>query len=185
MPKHNNVTKKLRVFKKLDKKPMKRTGVQYSFESVGVVSSIPGLKGDIVKKYVNGKLKEQKFVTRDKLRKLVKAATIKEEKRLMGGKKVTQKLYAKPLVPLAKPLAKPLVPLVPLANQQNKNVVVQNNANLQQLLAEHKNQQLFERQVVAQENMVKAAETGHNYDKGFLALIGIDVALNVFDHLSG
>jgi hypothetical protein len=180
MPK-NNVTKKLHVFTKLDKKPMKRKGVQYSFESVGVVSNIPGLEGDIVKKYVNGKLKDQKFVTRDKLRKLVKVATVKEEKRLMGGK-VTQKVYAKkqkvPIVPLAKPP-------VPLANQQNKNVLVQNNANLQQLLIEQKNQQLFERQVVAQENMVKAAETGHNYDKGFLALIGIDVALNVFDHLSG
>lgn len=170
---NSNITKKLRVFTKLDKKPVKRTGVQYSFESVDVVSNIPGLKGDIVKKYVNGKLKEQKFVTRDKLRKLVKSATAKEEKRLMGGN-VTKKIAA------AKPLAKPLVPL---AKQQNKNVLVQNNANLQKLLMEQKNQQLFERQVVAQENMVKAAETGHNYDKGFLALIGIDVALNVFDHL--
>lgn len=177
MTSHKNVTKKLRVFTKLDKKPMKRTGVQYSFESVGVVSNIPGLEGDIVKKYVNGKLKDQKFVTRDKLRKLVKAATIKEENRLMGGN-VTKKVYAKKQkVRLAKPIA-------PMANQQNKNVLVQNNANLQQLLIDQKNQQLFERQVIAQENMVKAAETAHNYDKGFLALIGIDVALNVFDHLS-
>lgn len=176
---NSNITKKLRVFTKLDKKQVKRTGVQYSFESVDVVSNIPGLKGDIVKKYVNGKLKEQKFVTRDKLRKLVKSATAKEEKRLMGGN-VTKKIAAaKPLVPLAKPL----VPLAkPLAKQQNKNVLVQNNANLQKLLMEQKNQQLFERQVVAQENMAKAAETGNNLDKGFLALIGIGVGIELFDN---
>ena len=169
---NTNVTKKLRVFTKLDKKPMKRTGVQYSFESVDVVGNIPGLKGDIVKKYVNGKLKDQKFVTRDKLRKLVKTATVKEEKRLMGG---TQKVYAKKhKVPMAKPM-------VPLANQQNKNVIVQNNANMQKLLMEQKNQQLLERQVVAQENMVKAADTGNNLDKGFLGMLGIAVGIEIFD----
>ena len=154
-------TQKLRTFAKLDKKPVAQKGVQYSFETVGVVSSTPGLKGDIVKKYVNGKLKEQKFVTRDKLRKFVKSASRKEQKRFMGGK-IAKKVRGK---------------------NTTKKVLVQNQANLQQLLAEQKNQQLLERQVVAQENMVKAAETGNNLDKGFLAIIGLDVGMQIFDHL--
>jgi hypothetical protein len=78
------------------------------------------------------------------------------------------------MVPLAKPM-------VPLANQQNKNVIVQNNANMQKLLMEQKNQQLLERQVVAQENMVKAADTGNNLDKGFLGMLGIAVGIEIFD----
>jgi hypothetical protein len=153
-------TQKLKTFVKLDKKPVAQKGIQYSFENVGVVSDIPGLKGDIVKKYVNGKLKEQKFVTRDKLRKLVQTATRKEQKRFMGGE-IDKNKIAK--------------------NKTTKKVLVQNNANLQKLLAEQKNQQLLERQVVAQENMVKAAETGNNLDKGFLGLIAIAIGIEVFD----
>ena len=172
MPK-NNVTKKLHVFKKLDKKPIKRTGVQYSFESVGVVSNTPGLEGDIVKKYVNGKLKEQKFVTRDKLRELVRSASKTQLKRIVGGKK-TQKGIPTKLINVIKPF-----PAVP----KNKNANVQITSNTQNFLAEQKKKEmvLLERQVVAQENMVKAADTGNNLDKGFLGLLGIAVGIELFD----
>ena len=48
-----------------------------SFEKIDVVSEYTGLKGDIVKKYVNGKLKEQKFVSEKMLAKLFNRQTKK------------------------------------------------------------------------------------------------------------
>jgi len=155
-----NKTKKLRVFKNLDKKLVSQKGVQYSFEKVDVVSNIPNLKGDIVKKYVNGKLKEQKFVTREKLSKLVESASKKEHKHIIGGK-ATQKVLKKPKI----------------ANVQLKS-------NTLQLLEEQKKKELelAERQVVAQENMVKAADTANNLDKGLLGLIGIAVGVELFNN---
>jgi dGTP triphosphohydrolase len=176
-------TQKLRTFVKLDKKPVAQKGIQYSFETVGVVSDIPGLKGDIVKKYVNGKLKEQKFVTRDKLRKFVQSASRKENKRMVkqmvGGKK-TQKVVRNAV---RKAVVVPK--LLPVQVQKNKQANIQITSNTQQLLADQKKKEmeLLERHVVAQENMVKVAETGNNLDKGLLALIGIDVGMEVFDHL--
>jgi hypothetical protein len=166
-------TQKLRTFVKLDKKPVAQKGIQYSFETVGVVSSTPGLKGDIVKKYVNGKLKEQKFVTREKLRELVRSASKKQVKRIVGGKKTQKGIPTKP-INVIKPL-----PAVP----KNKNVNVQIDSNANNLLAEQKKKEmdLLERQVVAQENMVKAADTGNNLDKGFLGLLGIAVGIELFD----
>ena len=172
MTSHKNVTKKLRVFTKLDKKPMKRTGVQYSFESVGVVSNIPGLEGDIVKKYVNGKLKDQKFVTREKLRELVRSASKKHLNRIVGGKKTQKGIPTKP-INVIKPF-----PAVP----KNKNVNVQIDSNTNILLAEQKKKEmeLLERQVVAQENMVKAADTGNNLDKGLLGVLGLALGFELF-----
>lgn len=159
----HNKTKKLRVFSKLDKKPIAQKGVQFSFEKVGVVSGMPNMEGDIVKKYVNGKLKEQKFVTREKLSQLVKSATKRVmTKKVVGGKIKKPVAYKKPQV-----------------------VNIQMKSNTQELLIQQKNKELelAERQVIAQENMVKAAETGNNLDKGFLAIIGADVAFRIFDHL--
>jgi outer membrane translocation and assembly module TamA len=114
-----------------------------------------------VKKYVNGKLKEQKFVTREKLSKLVESATKKEHAHIIGGK-ATQKIHKNP-----------------------KIVNVQLKSNTEQLLEEQRKKELefAERRVVAEEKMVKEAETGNTWNKAFFGLIAIDVGMKVFDHL--
>jgi hypothetical protein len=65
-------------------KPTKK-GIHYVVEPVVVLSNDPQIKGDLFKKYVNGKFIEQKFVTNDKMKEIVET----EAKRLgnKGGAK--------------------------------------------------------------------------------------------------
>lgn len=53
-------------------KPAKK-GIHYVVEPVAVLSNDPQIKGDLFKKYVNGKFIEQKFVTNDKMKEIVEA----------------------------------------------------------------------------------------------------------------
>jgi hypothetical protein len=56
-------------------------GTHYVVEPIAVLSDDPKLKGDLFKKYVNGKLVEQKFVTDDKVKEIVQ-----EEAKRLGNK---------------------------------------------------------------------------------------------------
>lgn len=47
-------------------------GIFFSVEQIHVESNIPNLKGDIVKKYKNGKLTKQVFVTEKQIKKIAK-----------------------------------------------------------------------------------------------------------------
>lgn len=87
-------TLKLRTFSKPDEK-IRKSGTQYYVESAKVISEYPGLKGDIVKKFVNGKLVSQKFVSKKRLHDLVKKS-VKLAKHKSGGKTKRKKTNANP-----------------------------------------------------------------------------------------
>jgi hypothetical protein len=68
--KKHRKTMKISTFKKLSSRKIANKGTRYYFEKVDSTGNLP--KGDLVKKFVNGKLVEQKFVTEKKIRDLVK-----------------------------------------------------------------------------------------------------------------
>lgn len=83
-------TVKLRKVNKVDNIKIKQKGIQYTVEPVDVLSNDPKMKGDIVKKHVNGKLVQQKFITygkskiiiakqADKLKNIQKGGLTKQE----------------------------------------------------------------------------------------------------------
>uniref|UniRef100_A0A6C0B7B4 Uncharacterized protein n=1 Tax=viral metagenome TaxID=1070528 RepID=A0A6C0B7B4_9ZZZZ len=67
---------------------IKQKGVQYTVEPVEVLSNDPKMKGDIVKKHVNGKLVGQKFVTYAKS-KIIIAKQADKLKNIQKGGKLT------------------------------------------------------------------------------------------------
>jgi len=90
----HNKTLKIKKYSNLIKqnKETNKKGVHYSFEKVKVMSNQPGIKGDIVKKYIDGDLKEQKFVTEDKMKELIDKNNQKGGKRKGKGKAKTNKV---------------------------------------------------------------------------------------------
>jgi len=83
-------TAKLRKVNKLDNIKIKQKGVQYTVEPVDVLSNDPKMKGDIVKKHVNGKLVQQKFITYGKS-KIIIAKQADKLKNIQKGGKLTKK----------------------------------------------------------------------------------------------
>lgn len=77
--KSHKKTAKIHMIHKLPKK-MPKKGTYYSIESVDIISEYPELDGDIVKKYKKGKLVEQKFVSKEKLKELI------HNSKKLGGK---------------------------------------------------------------------------------------------------
>jgi hypothetical protein len=77
--------KKVRRVRSLHNSKPAKKGTHYVVEPIAVLSNDPQIKGDLFKKYVNGKLVEQKFVTDDKVKEIVET----EAKRLgnKGGAK--------------------------------------------------------------------------------------------------
>ena len=82
-------TAKLRKVKKLDNIKIKQKGVQYTVEPVEVLSNDPKMKGDLVKKHVNGKLIQQKFITYAKS-KIIIAKQADKLKNIQKGGKLTK-----------------------------------------------------------------------------------------------
>ena len=79
---------KIKVFNDLEEKNIPKKGTHFSIEQVDVLSDDANLKGNLIKKYVNSKLVEQKFVTEDKMRDLVEYHTELSKKPIFGsGKK--------------------------------------------------------------------------------------------------
>jgi hypothetical protein len=79
--KKHRKTMKIGTFKKLSDRKIANKGTRYYFEKVDSTGNLP--KGDLVKKFVNGKLVKQKFVTEKKIRDLVK--DFKKKSKMMGG----------------------------------------------------------------------------------------------------
>jgi len=72
---------KFKTFKNIKNRHLPKKGVVYSIEKPEVFSRDNTLKGDIIKKYVDGKLVSQKFVTQNKFLELLE----KYKKMLLGG----------------------------------------------------------------------------------------------------
>jgi hypothetical protein len=79
--KKHRKTMKIGTFKNLSSRKIVNKGTRYYFEKMDSVGNLP--KGDLVKKFVNGKLVKQKFVTEKKIRDLVK--DFKKKSKMMGG----------------------------------------------------------------------------------------------------
>jgi len=79
--KKHRKTMKIGTFKNLRNRKIVNKGTRYYFEKVDSVGNLP--KGDLVKKFVNGKLVKQKFVTEKKIRDLVN--NLKKKSKMMGG----------------------------------------------------------------------------------------------------
>jgi hypothetical protein len=79
--KKHRKTMKIGTFKNLSNRKIVNKGTRYYFEKVDSLGNLP--KGDLVKKFVNGKLVKQKFVTEKKIRDLVK--DFKKKSKMMGG----------------------------------------------------------------------------------------------------
>jgi hypothetical protein len=75
----NNIT--FKTFKNIKNRHLPQKGVVYSIEKPEVFSRDTTMKGDIIKKYVDGKLVSQKFVTQNKFLELLE----KYKKMLFGG----------------------------------------------------------------------------------------------------
>ena len=54
-------------FKTIKNRNLPKKGIVYSIEKPGVISRDNTVEGDIIKKYVDGKLVDQKFVTKNKM----------------------------------------------------------------------------------------------------------------------
>jgi hypothetical protein len=79
---------RIKVFNDLEEKNIPKKGTHFSIEQVDVLSDDANLKGNLIKKYINSKLVEQKFVTEDKMRDLVEYHTELSKKPIFGsGKK--------------------------------------------------------------------------------------------------
>lgn len=118
-----NKTVKIRHFKDLKQQKIAKKGVQISFEKASSLGEGEKPKGDIVKKYVNGKLVAQKFVTEAKLKQLVK-----KHARVHGGKSKTNNPPT-----TNNPVGKDPTGKDPAGNQQV--IVVQDGTNMKQSFA--------------------------------------------------
>jgi ABC-type proline/glycine betaine transport system ATPase subunit len=79
--KKHRKTMKIGTFKNLSSRKIFNKGTRYYFEKVDSIGNLP--KGDLVKKFVNGKLVKQKFVTEKKIKDLVKE--FKKKSKMTGG----------------------------------------------------------------------------------------------------
>lgn len=79
-------TVKLRKVNKRDNIKIKQKGIQYTIEPVDILSNDPKMKGDIVKKHVNGKFVEQKFITYAKSKIIIAKQADKLNNVQKGGK---------------------------------------------------------------------------------------------------
>jgi len=121
-----NRTVKIRHFKDLKQQKIAKKGVQISFEKASSLGEGEKNKpkGDIVKKYVNGKLVAQKFVTEAKLKQLVK-----KHSKVHGGKSKTNQAAAND--PMGKdPMGKDPQGKDPQGKEQV--IVIQDGTNMKQ-----------------------------------------------------
>lgn len=82
--------KKVKTFRKtIIKPPSNKKGVKYLIEPLPTVTTQSPIKGDIIKKYVNGKLVKQVFASEKKIKHVVKKIQDKH-RRLRGGSQKTE-----------------------------------------------------------------------------------------------
>jgi hypothetical protein len=93
---------KIASFAQLNNRHIPSKGIHFFFEKVDVVSDDPTLKGDLVKKYKNGKLVEQKFVTEDKMNEIAHNQINKSEMAMEGGR-AKKVVYVQGPAPQAQP----------------------------------------------------------------------------------
>jgi hypothetical protein len=72
---------KVNKFKNIKDRKLPKKGIVYSIEKPDVISRDNTIEGDIIKKYVDGKLVDQKFITKNKMAEM--AQTYK--KMVLGG----------------------------------------------------------------------------------------------------
>ena len=106
----NNLEKSIHIktFKNMNRKPKTpKTGIIYFVEPINSMTNDPTIKGDVFKKFVNGKLVKQVFVSKNRMKKIVKTA---KEKALVkkGGK--TRKNRRLRLRMMAKKIVNPSLP---------------------------------------------------------------------------
>lgn len=77
---------KIKKFKNITSRHLSKKGIVYSIEKPEVISRDNTIDGDIIKKYVDGKLVGQKFITKNKLMEL----SADYNKRILGGKNIQQ-----------------------------------------------------------------------------------------------
>jgi hypothetical protein len=76
----------IKTFKNMNRKPKTpKTGIVYFVEPIKSLTNDPTIKGDIFKKFVNGKLIKQVFVSKNRMKKIVKTA--KEKAQIKTGGK--------------------------------------------------------------------------------------------------
>jgi hypothetical protein len=77
---------KIKSFKNIKTRHLPQKGIVYSIEKPDVISRDDNMEGDIIKKYINGKLVSQKFITKNKFLELAE----KYKKMLFGGENVKE-----------------------------------------------------------------------------------------------
>lgn len=75
--------------KKIIKPPTNEKGVKYLIEPMSTVTNHASLKGDVIKKYVNGKLVDQIFVSDKKVKSIMKK--ISDKYKRYGGQPLDDK----------------------------------------------------------------------------------------------
>jgi len=95
-----------------------KKGVAIFVEPIKSMTNDPTIKGDVFKKFVNGKLVKQVFVSKNRMKKII--ATAKKSRRNYGGR-VTRRVYRKVAAVRAPPMktrrAKAFVPQPVYVNQ--------------------------------------------------------------------
>jgi hypothetical protein len=93
----------IKTFKTMNSKPTTpKKGVAIFVEPIKSMTNDPTIRGDVFKKFVNGKLVKQVFVSKNRMKKII--ATAKKSRRNYGGR-VTRRVYRK--VAAVKPVVKP------------------------------------------------------------------------------
>jgi hypothetical protein len=81
----------IKTFKSMNSKPATpKKGVAFFVEPIKSMTNDPTIKGDVFKKFVNGKLVKQVFVSKNRMKKII--ATAKKSRRNYGGR-VTRRPY--------------------------------------------------------------------------------------------
>ena len=95
-----------------------KKGVVYFVEPIKTMTNDPTIKGDVFKKFVNGKLVKQVFVSKNRMKKIIKTAKTKIEKQ-MGGARTRRRVRAMKGVQMKMKRVLPQLPPQPVyVNQQ-------------------------------------------------------------------
>lgn len=82
----------IKTFRSMNTKPQTpKKGTVYFVEPIQSMTNDPTIKGDVFKKFVNGKLVKQIFVSKNRMKKIIKTAK-KSEKKHGGRIRQTQKM---------------------------------------------------------------------------------------------
>lgn len=126
----------IKTFKNMSTKPATpKKGVVFFVEPIKTMTNDPTIKGDVFKKFVNGKLVKQVFVSKNRMKKIVKTAQKKAQKKTMGGK--TRKIQNFKRLPTKKNVmrVRGVQKVQPQYIYVNQPPQQQNNVPVQQIVA--------------------------------------------------